>query len=46
MRGHSEVDQAGLPIILVGDSLGMVVLGYDGVIPIWLSVLESVGSAV
>jgi len=28
------IEQAGAPIILVGDSLGMVVLGYDSTVPV------------
>ncbi len=30
------VEQAGVPMILVGDSLGMVVLGYDSTVPVTL----------
>src|SRR3712207_8357163 len=28
------VEQAGVPVILVGDSLGMVVLGYDSTVSV------------
>jgi 3-methyl-2-oxobutanoate hydroxymethyltransferase len=33
------VDQVGIPLILVGDSLGMVVLGYENPIPVTMDVM-------
>ena len=33
------IDQAGIPLILVGDSLGMAVLGYENTLPVTLDAM-------
>ena len=40
------VDESGIPLILVGDSLGMVVLGYESPIPVTIEVMLHHTSAV
>jgi 3-methyl-2-oxobutanoate hydroxymethyltransferase len=40
------VERAGVPMILVGDSLGMVVLGYDSTIPVTMEDMVRHGGAV
>src|ERR1051325_1315169 len=34
-----NLDDAGVPVILVGDSLGMVVLGYDSTLPVTMDIM-------
>jgi 3-methyl-2-oxobutanoate hydroxymethyltransferase len=40
------VDDAGIPVMLVGDSVGMVVLGYDSTLPVTVDDMIHHGSAV
>ena len=39
-------DEAGIPVLLVGDSLGMVVLGYESTLPVTVDDMVRHGAAV
>lgn len=44
--GAKIADQAGIPLLLVGDSLGMVILGYDSTLKVTMADMCSHGAAV